>query len=89
MFAQPNGNPIDPRADHVAWKALLTDAQVRPARLHDGRHTAATSFGLGVPPHIVQEIVGHAHLGVTMGIYAHVSLTEKRTALDRLQEGLS
>lgn len=24
VFAQPNGRPIDPRADHDDWKALLT-----------------------------------------------------------------
>jgi hypothetical protein len=28
--------------------------------------------------------VGHAHLGVTMTIYAHASLDEKRAALRKL-----
>jgi len=30
------------------------------------------------------EIVGHATLEVTMNLYAQVSLTDKRAALDRL-----
>lgn len=34
-------------------------------------------LGLGVPPHIVRDIVGHAHIGVTMEIYAHAALAEK------------
>ena len=42
VFAQPNGRPIDPRRDWHDWKALLTAAGVRDARLHDARHTAAT-----------------------------------------------
>jgi hypothetical protein len=42
VFAQPNGRPIDPKADHQAWKDLLDEAGVREARLHDARHTAAT-----------------------------------------------
>jgi integrase len=41
-----------------------------------------------VPPHVVQEIVGHADMSVTMGIYAHVSLDDKRAALGRLEERL-
>lgn len=42
MFAQPNGKPLDPRRDLEEWKALLREAGVREARLHDARHTAAT-----------------------------------------------
>jgi hypothetical protein len=40
VFAQPTGRPIDPRADHAEWKALLEEPGVRDARLHDARHTA-------------------------------------------------
>jgi integrase len=40
----------------------------------------------GVPPHIVQAIVGHAHVHVTMTIYAHASLDDQRKALDRLAD---
>ncbi|OBQ48275.1 hypothetical protein A4U61_24210 [Streptomyces sp. H-KF8] len=54
-------------------------------RFHDLRHTCVTLLlGLGIPPHIVRDIVGHSALGVTMNIYAHADMTEKRAALDRL-----
>jgi integrase len=36
---------------------------------------------LGVPPHVVREIVGHSAIEVTMMIYAHAALDEKRKAL--------
>ena len=42
VFARVNGRPIDKKVDWQAWKAILTKAEVRDVRLHDGRHTAAT-----------------------------------------------
>jgi len=49
------------------------------------RRTGSTpgppSLDPGVPPHVVREIVGHSDIEVTMTIYAHVSLDEKRKAL--------
>ncbi|MFF3633568.1 hypothetical protein [Streptomyces sp. NPDC002250] len=41
-------------------------------------------LGLGVPPHVVRDIVGHSALDVAMNIYAHTDMTEKRSALDHL-----
>ncbi|WP_249399941.1 site-specific integrase [Streptomyces argyrophylli] len=54
-------------------------------RFHDLRHTCVTLLlGLGIPPHIGRDTVGHSALDVTMNIYAHADMTEKRAALDRL-----
>ncbi|MDX6251292.1 MAG: hypothetical protein QOF10_4652 [Kribbellaceae bacterium] len=59
------------------------------AALHDLRHRCVSLLlGLKVPPHIVQAIVGHANLDVTMTIYAHTSLEEQREALRKLEEHL-
>ena len=44
---------------------------------------------MGIRPHIVREIVGHSDIEVTMTIYAHASLDEKRRALGTLGEALS
>ena len=44
VFTQPNGKPLDPRWDLDEWKQLLEEAGVREARLHDARHTAATTL---------------------------------------------
>jgi integrase len=41
-----------------------------------------------VPPHIVRAIAGHSDIGITMTIYAHASLDEKRAALRRLGDAL-
>ncbi|GAB3872146.1 tyrosine-type recombinase/integrase [Terrabacter terrigena] len=63
----------------------------RGAPCHDLRHTCVTLLLTeGVAPHIVQEIVGHsAMIDVTMTIYAHTSLDEKRKALQLLGERLA
>lgn len=42
----------------------------------------------GAPPHVVQQIVGHSAIDVTMTIYAHSSLDEQRAALDLLGKRL-
>ncbi|WP_207386089.1 hypothetical protein [Protofrankia symbiont of Coriaria ruscifolia] len=41
-----------------------------------------------LPPHTVSDIAGHTAIDVTMEIYAHVSLEEKRVALQKLAERL-
>jgi hypothetical protein len=61
--AQPNGKPIDPRRDQAEWKALLADAGMREARLHDARHTAATVLLLpGVQERAVMDVTGWSNL---------------------------
>lgn len=73
VFAQVNGRPIDPRADHRAWRCLLAAAGVRSARLHDARHTAATLLlQQGVHARVVMEILGHSQITLTLGTYSHV-----------------
>ena len=89
MFAQANGRPIDRRADHRAWQALLESAYVRPARLHDARHTSATLLLVqGVPPRVVMGILGHSTMRVTTDTYQHVVPESARNAAERLGEAL-
>lgn len=59
MFTQPTGRPTDPRQDYQEWRNLLAAAAVRPARLHDARHTAATMLlVLKVPVRAVMDVLG-------------------------------
>jgi site-specific recombinase XerD len=68
VFCQENGLPIDPRSDHRALPALLTDANVPQARLHDARHTAATLLlQQGVPARVAMEMLGHSQISLTVG----------------------
>lgn len=59
MFANHVGRPVHPSVDHQNWKALLRRAEVRDARLHDARHTAATMLlVLKVPPRAIMSVMG-------------------------------
>jgi hypothetical protein len=59
-------------------------------RLHDLRHTCVSLLlDMGIPPHIIREIVGHPDIEITMTIYAHASLDEKRKALGKLGDALA
>lgn len=59
VFARPDGRPLNPNTDYHEWKALLAEAGLRDARLHDARHTAATVLLiLGVPTPTAMAIMG-------------------------------
>ncbi len=74
VFTHENGAAIDPKLDYLAWKALLAEAGVRDARLHDARHTAATvMLTMGVPARVVMQILGHSQISLTLGTYSHVA----------------
>ena len=74
VFRQSDGRPIGHKHDHAEWKALLRDASVRDARLHDARHTAASLLLLlKVPARVVMDILGHSSYQLTMNTYSHVA----------------
>ncbi|GAA3219454.1 site-specific integrase [Pseudonocardia petroleophila] len=89
VFTSTTGTPLEPDNLRRSWYPLRERVGLGGVRFHDLRHSAVSLLlGLGVPPHIVRDIVGHAHIGVTMEIYAHASLAEKRAALAKLDERL-
>jgi len=89
VFPSRRGTPIEPDNLRRSWSEIRERAGLGPTRLHDLRHTCVTLLlDLGTPPHVVQEIVGHSGIEVTMTIYAHVSLEEKRKALAKLGDAL-
>lgn len=59
VWCQPNGRPIDARADWEEWKLILRLAGVRDGRIHDGRHFAATLLLLlGIDEATVMALMG-------------------------------
>lgn len=84
VFTQPNGKPIDPRKDYERWRNLLTSAGVRPARLHDARHTAATILLVQeVDPRIVMELMGWSTVAM-LARYQHVIRTLRDDAATKV-----
>ena len=88
VFARSDGSPTDPAEDWAEWKTLLGIAEVPDARVHDGRHTAATLLiAQGVPLEVVQELLGHSSITVTRG-YAHVASEMARAGVEALGKKL-
>ena len=85
VFTTPIGTPIDPRNCTRLVQAACKAAGVRVVRLHDFRHgCVSVLLAMGVPPRTTMEIVGHTTLEITMNVYGHVTLDDKRAAMDQL-----
>src|SRR6516164_9043996 len=51
------------------------------------RHSAATILlGMGVHPKIVQELLGHSTISMTMDIYSHVLPSMQQETMDKLDD---
>lgn len=74
MFATEVGTPLEPsNIDRRSFKPLLRRAGLPEIRFHDLRHTCATLLLSGnTPPKVVQEVLGHADIALTLNTYSHV-----------------
>lgn len=89
VFLSRLGTPMEPDNLRRSWSRIRQAANLGSVRFHDTRHTCVSLLlHLGVAPDVVREIVGHSDLEVTMTIYAHTSLDEKRSALGKLGDAL-
>ncbi len=85
VFCTSHGTPFAAANLRTAFKALLAKAELPDIRFHDLRHSVATLLlELGTHPKIVQELLGHENIGMTMDIYSHVMPTMQKEAMARL-----
>ncbi len=85
----PTGTPIEPATLTRHFNTLLREASLRRIRFHDLRHSTATLLlEQGVELVVIKELLGHAHIGVTATVYAHVRLRLQRDAIDLLGHAL-
>jgi len=75
LFAEPRGGLYSPTSFlHHRFHSLLKRAGLPPMPFHDLRHTAATHLlESGINPLEVSRLLGHASVGITLGIYGHVT----------------
>ncbi|MGL5827846.1 MAG: tyrosine-type recombinase/integrase [Nocardioides sp.] len=84
VFARADGHPLHPTVDNGAWRRLLAAASIRPARLHDARHTAATLLLYqGVDGRIVMSLLGWSQVSL-LARYQHVIDPMRREAATKM-----
>jgi integrase len=73
IFASGVGTPVNPEnLIKRSFKPLLKKAGLPEIRFHDLRHTCATLLlSRGVHPKLVQELLGHATIAMTLDTYSH------------------
>ncbi len=85
VFTTPLGGWIHPQNLRRSFEAGIARAGVRRIRIHDLRHTAATlALGGGAHPKLVQEMLGHADISITLDIYSHTTEEMHRDAAERI-----
>ena len=83
VFCNTKGGFFEPAHVQKLLQRLLERAGLVHIRLHDLRHSAATILlSLGVPAHVVKEILGHSDVRITLGIYGHVLPRMHSDAMD-------
>jgi integrase len=92
VFANWYGRYLAPGNTSRRFHKLLEEAGLPRIRIHDLRHSAASLLilVLKMPPKLVQELLGHSSLDMTMDIYTHVNESQQREmmdAFDRFLEG--
>ncbi|WP_328320326.1 tyrosine-type recombinase/integrase [Streptomyces sp. NBC_00388] len=89
VFTRPDGAPIEGSTLTRHFNALLRQARLRRIRFHDLRHSTATLLlEQGVELVVIKELLGHAHIGVTATVYAHVRIRLQRDAINLLGHAL-
>jgi integrase len=79
------GDPIQVNHLDREFKKLAHGAGVRRIKLHGLRHTSATLLlQAGVPPHVVQQRLGHRSIAITLGVYAHALPAMQQDAAAKL-----
>jgi integrase len=73
VFPSPIGRPRDMAYLSYTFHRALKRAGLPRMRIHDLRHTAATHLlTKGVHPKVVQDLLGHSTIAITLDTYSHV-----------------
>jgi integrase len=85
-FILSNKNtPFEPRVYQKLYKRILKDTGIKDRKFHAIRHTFATrALEVGVDIKTLSEILGHSNVTITLNIYAHSLMEQKKAAIEKL-----
>lgn len=79
--------PFDPRIYQRLYKKVLAEANVNDRKFHTIRHTFATrALELGVDIKTLSEILGHSNVNITLNVYAHSLMEQKKIAIEKFND---
>ena len=86
VFCREDGVPIYQDVLDNRFHMILDKAELPHFRVHDLRHTFATMMlKQDVHAKIVQEILGHSNISVTLDTYSHVLPGMKEDSMKKIQ----
>lgn len=89
IFTTPGGGMVEPGKVTSLFHSALERADLEKIRVHDLRHTVATLLlKAGEHPKVVQEILGHSSIAITLDLYSHVAPGMHDQAISRLDQAL-
>jgi integrase len=87
VFCNRRGGFLFPDRLLQKFYRVLEDAGLPRMRFHDLRHSAATILlSMGVNIKVVQEILGHSQVSLTLRKYGHVLPTMQQEAMNKMDE---
>ena len=86
VFCTEVGTPLDPTTMlRYSFWPLLERAEIPRLRFHDLRHSSATLLlVMGVHPKVVQELLGHSNISMTLDTYSHTIPSLQADAINQL-----
>ncbi|KKQ63518.1 MAG: Integrase family protein [Candidatus Shapirobacteria bacterium GW2011_GWF1_38_23] len=87
VFVTKNNTPFSPRNIVRHFKLKTKEAGLPEIRFHDLRHTAATlMLSGGIHPKVVQEMLGHSQISLTLDTYSHVVPSLQKEAAEKIND---
>lgn len=94
VFSTKNRNPIMPSAVNNLllnivnkYNSTVGDIELPHISAHNLRHTGCTRMAeAGMDPKVLQYIMGHSKISVTMEVYNHVSAERNRKEMEKLEK---
>ena len=87
IFTTPDGYPLSGQWLRMRLHALLTEAELPIIAFHDLRHAAVSlMLARGIPVRLVQQVIGHKSIQITLGVYAHTDAEQRGQARQNLED---
>ncbi len=82
-----SGRVMEPRSVQRRFKNLLKRCGIRPVSVHSLRHSFASRWiEQGFDSKALSEILGHSSVKITMDIYVHSTMNQKKNYMDHVLE---